>query len=226
MLPKALILGQLMNSPQNNDSPRKKSEFDGLSQEVSKIIRDPVLQQTIGQFRKNETAFRIIKGIGFSIALASGLFGYFLKANSEADDRKEAALTNIINEKKEFAQKINRGILEVRKTRYLIKYDCDNGKAASLYEQGQKRFLARDKLVESFNGVREVFDKQLFQTLLELTAFDESVTDVCAKNAPEDVAWVTISRKANEQIRASIGTDREKLTKISTGIWDNSSLRF
>ncbi len=185
-----------MDSPPNNELP-KKIEFDGLSHEVSKIIRDPVLQQTIGQFRKNETAFRIIKGIGFSIALASGIFGYFLKANSEADDRKAAAITNIINEKKEFAQRVNKGILEVRKTRYLIKYDCDYGKAPSSYEQGQKRFLARDKLVESFNGVREVFDEQIFQIFLELTAFDESVRDVCDKQAPGDEAWLSIARKAN-----------------------------
>ncbi len=214
-----------MNEMEHKE-PKNTSRFDGLSPEVGKIIRDPEFQKTVEIFRTNQTLFRLLKGVGFTLALASGLFGYFLNANSEADDRKASALTSIINEKKEFSQRINRGILEVRKTRYLIKYDCDNEKGQSLYEQGQKRFLARDKLVESFNGAREVFDNQLFQTLLELTAFDESIKDVCAKNAPDDAEWVKFSRKVNELIRASISSDRERLAKISTGIWDNSSLRF
>ncbi len=220
MLAQVLIQGLRMASPQDNGPPTK-SEYDGLSHEVGKIIRDPEVQKLVNQFKKkNETTFRIFKGVGFTVALASGLFGYFLKANSEADDRKAAALTNIINEKKDWMQRVNNGILEVRRTRYLIKYDCDFGKAPSLYEQGKQRFLARNKLVESFSGIHEIFDDQIFQTFLEMTKFDENITDVCTKNAPGDEAWREFPRKANQQMRESIQTDREKIKKLGTGLLD------
>lgn len=205
---------------------KNTSRFDGLSPEVGKIIRDPEFQKTVEIFRTNQTIFRVIKGLGFSLALISGLLGYFLKANSEADDRKAAAVTNVINEKKEWYQKINKGILEVRKTRFLIKYDCDSGKKISSYEQGLQRFLARDKFVESFNGIIEVFDEEVFQTLLELTALDESITDVCAKGVPDDEAWKSLARKANQQMKASINKDKETLENLTTGILDQPFLRF
>ena len=226
MLAQVLIQGLRMASPQDNGPP-KKSEYHGLSHEVGKIVRDPEVQKLVNQFKKkNETTFRIIKGVGFTIALASGLFGYFLKANSEADDRKAAALTNIINEKKEWYQKVNKGVLEVRKTRFLIKYDCDHGKPVSLYEQGLRRFLARNNLVESFSGVGEVFDEQVLKTFLELTAFDEGIKDICAEKTPDDDAWRTISRRANDQMRASIEANHQVLEKISEGIFSDFFLRF
>ncbi len=198
--------------------PKDTSRFDGLSFEVAKIIRDPEFQKTVEIFRTNQTIFRVIKGLGFSLALISGLFGYFLKANSEADDRKAAAITNVINEKKEWVRRVSIGIMDVRRTRFLIKYDCDHNKPISLYEQGIKRFLARDRLIESFNGIHEIFDDQVFQTMLQFTAFDETIRDVCAENAPDDDAWLAISRKANQQMKASIKADRDKLEKLGTGI--------
>lgn len=213
----------------NAQEPPKpdESRFKGLSPEVATIIRDPQFQDTVKQFvNKNETLFRTLKGLGYSLALISGLVGYFLKANSEADDRKAVAITNVINEKKEWFQKVNKGILEVRKTRFLIKYDCDNGKKISKYDQGLQRFLARDKLVDSFNGITEVYDAAVFQTLLDLTALDESITDICAKTAPGDEAWQSLARKANKQMKASINQDKEILEDLTTGILEQPFLRF
>jgi hypothetical protein len=206
--------------------PTNLSRFDGLSPEIGKIIRDPEFQKTVKIFRNNQTLFRVVKGLGFSLALASGLFGYFLKANSEADDRKAAAVTNIINEKKEWYKKVNKGMLEVRKTRFLIRYDCEYRKPLSLYEQGLRRFLARNELVESFNGVGEVFNEEVLNTFLELTSLDESIRDVCAEKAPDDQAWWALSRRANNQMRASIKADHQRLEKISEGILSDTFLRF
>lgn len=199
--------------------PKDTSRFDGLSFEVVKIIRDPEFQKTVEIFRTNQTIFRVVKGLGFSLALISGLFGYFLKANSEADDRKAAAITNVINEKREWVRRVNAGVMDVRRTRFFIKYDCDHNKPVPLYDQGIKRYLARDRLIESFNGIHEIFDDQVFQTLLNFTAFDETIKDVCDKNAPDDNAWLEIFRKVNQQMKMSIKADRDKLEKLGNGIF-------
>ena len=103
---------------------QSSSKYQGLSSEVGTILRDPQFQSTVKQFRQNVTFFRVVKGIGFMLALGSGLFGYFLKANSEADDRKAIALTAIINEKKEWLRRINDAHLELRKTLLLMKLEC------------------------------------------------------------------------------------------------------
>lgn len=203
------------------------SRFKGLSSELAKIMRDPEFRTTLKQFRNsNETLFRVLKGFGFTLALASGLFGYFLKANSEADDRKVAMITAEINKKKEWYEKANKGVLELRKTRYLIKYDCDHGKALSLYEQGLRRFEARNTFVESFNGIGEVFSESLLKSFNEIAAFEEGILDVCAPNAPSDTVFSDLARKASDQMRALIQEDRQKLTKLSEGILSDTFLRF
>lgn len=206
-----------MVAPGNNE-PTKKSNYDGLSDEIKKVIRDEQFQATVGKFvRKSNTRFKIIKGIGFTIAVASGLFGYLLAANSEADDRKAKMIHKIIDEKKEAAIRIANGILELRKTRYLIKYDCEHKQSISSYEQGKRRFLARHELVKSCTGMREVFGDQVFQTCLDLTAFDEGVTNVCSHDAPDDQAWREFLLKINQQIHASIKNDRERLEELGNG---------
>lgn len=215
-----------MVAPGNNE-PTNKSNYDGLSDEIKKVIRDEQFQATVGKFvRKSNTRFKVLKGIGFTVAIASGLFGYLLAANSEADDRRAQMIHKVINEKQEWMQKVNNGILELRRTRSQIKYDCENNKPISLYEQGLKRFEARADLVKFVNGIGEIFNEEVFKTILELTRFDESVKDVCAKNAPGDDAWLDISRKLNQQMRESLKTDREYLKNISTGLFEGTFQRL
>lgn len=215
-----------MTAPENKE-PIKKSDYDGLSDEIKKVIRDEQFQATVGKFvSKSDTPFKVIKGIGFAIAVASGLFGYLLAANSEADDRRAQMIHKVINEKQDWMQRVNNAILELRRTRTQIKYDCENNKPISLYEQGLKRFDSRADLVKSFNGIGEVFNDEVFKTLLELTSLDESVKDVCAKDAPDDNAWLDISRKLNRQMRESLKIDREHLKNISTGLFEGPFQRL
>jgi hypothetical protein len=116
---------------------------------------------------------------------------------------------------------------KLEKTRYLIKYDCDYGKAPSSYEQGQKRFLARDKLVESFNGVREVFDEQIFQIFLELTAFDESVrTSATSKPQETRHGCLLLEKQTNKSIKIPLRLTIATLEELSNGILEGSNQRF
>lgn len=64
-----------------DQDPAKNAKFNGLSEEIGQVIRDDKFQATVDKFAqsKNETLFRVIKGFGFAIALASGLFGIFLR---------------------------------------------------------------------------------------------------------------------------------------------------
>lgn len=206
-----------MTAPGNNE-PTKKSNYDGLSDEIKKVIRDEQFQATVGKFvSKNDTPFKIIKGIGFAIAVASGLFGYLLAANSEADDRRAQMIHKIIDEKRAWVIKVNEGILQLRKTRFLIKYDCDHNKAPTLYNQGKMRFQAIHELVRSCSGTREIFGEDVGRTCKEITAFDESVKDVCAKDAPDDEAWRALLRKINEQMHSAIKINQDQLERLGSG---------
>jgi hypothetical protein len=206
-----------MVAPGNNE-PTKKSNYDGLSDEIKKVIRDEQFQTTVGKFvRKSNTRFKVLKGIGFTLALASGLFGYFLKANSEADDRKTEIIHRIIEQKREAGVRIANGILDLRKTGYLIKYGCDHKKPISPYSQGKERFLARFELVKSCTGIRELLGDEVFKTCLDLIAFDESITDVCSNIAPGDQEWRDYLIKINKQIHESLIKDREKLEQLGNG---------
>jgi hypothetical protein len=199
-----------------------QSKWDGFSDEVLRIVRDKDFQNTAHLFtEKNETLFRFFKGFGFVIALASGLFGYLLKANSEADDRSAQAIHKTIKEKTAWQVKADEGILEVRKTRYLLRYDCENGRAPSRYQQGLQRFIARDKLIRACTGIDEIFGDEMLNTIRELAKFDESIVDVCAKDAPDDEAWRTYLLKANQQMRASIQEDRNQLEALTKGAFKN-----
>lgn len=215
-----------MVAPGNNE-PTNKPNYDGLSYEIKKVIRDEQFQTTVGKFvRKSNTRFEVLKGIGFTVAIASGLFGYLLAANSEADDRRAQMIHGIINEKKEWIQRVNNGLLEIRKVRHLIKYDCDHNRAIPSYEQGKLRFLARYDFVKSFSGTREIFGEEVAKICRELTAFDENVPDVCAKNAPDDEAWRDYLRKINEIMHKSILEDRIRLEQLGNGTLSKAFIVF
>lgn len=199
-----------------------RPKWEGLSEEVIAVIRNKNFQDTAHLYtQKNETLFRFFKGFGFMIALTSGLLGYLLKANSEADDRSAEAIHRIIREKTAWQIKADEGILGVRKTRFLIKYNCENGKAISLYQQGLERFNARYNLIKASSGIDQIFGDELLNTFKELAKFDESVRDVCAKDAPDDESWRVFLVKANQEMRKSIQDERDKLEQLTKGAFSN-----
>lgn len=215
-----------MVAPENNE-PTKKSNYDGLSDEIKKVIRDEQFQATVGKFvRKSNTRFKVLKGIGFTMAVISGLFGYLLAANSEADDRRAQMIHEIIKEKRAWVVKVSEGILQLRKTRFLIKYDCDHNRAPSLYEQGKLRFLAIHELVRSCTGTREIFGEEVGTICREIAAFDESIKDVCAKDAPDDETWRAFLVKINEQMHSSIKNDQEQLEQLGSGALSKIFIAF
>lgn len=194
----------------------------GLSNEILRIIRNDGFQKTARLFaKKNETIFKVLKGLGITIALVSGVFGYLIKANSERDHRRAEAIHKIIAEKKQWALRVNKELMGVRRVRFLIKHDCEHNKIPSSYEQKLKRVLARAKLVEAFTGIYETYDDELYDLFVNFTKFDENVADVCAKDAPSDDVWRNFQRQINQKMRLSIRNDRDNLEKLGHGTLEN-----
>jgi|SRR5579871_1846526 len=200
----------------------QKSEFNGLSSEICEVIRDKEFQSTVNKFvPKRHTIFHLFRGAGFVVALAAGLFGYLLKANSEADDRRAEMIHKIIDEKEKWAQKVDIGILDLRRTRFLLKYDCDHHKSQSLDEREKVRELARFDFAKTYAGIDEIFGEAVIQICRDFTKFDASIRDVCAKNTPDDEVWRAYLLKINEQMHISIRKDRGKLEELGHGALGN-----
>lgn len=202
---------------QQDTAPPKKP-MDRLSHEIGQVIRDKEFQRTVDKFSyRHETFFRALKAIGIAIALFSGLFGYMLKANSEADDRKAEAIHKVIDKKEAWAIKVDQGILEFRQAMFFIKESCEN-KAESKKERETKRVIASYELIKSFIGLNEIFGEETYKILLDLTKLDESVSDICAKNAPDDEVWRSYLKRLNKLMHASIAEDRNKINELGKGI--------
>lgn len=198
-----------------------------LSDEVIKIVRNEDFQKTADKFaRKNDTLFKILKGCGFTIALLSGLIGYLLKANSEADDRRAESIIRVIEEKKEWAKRVTEAIIDLRKTRNMIRLDCKYGRKPTIFEQSKMREEARFKLIMATAGVQEIFDNDIRTGLLELIEFDDSILDVCEKNAPSGKHWRQFQLKVGELMKESLTKNREELTKLTKSWFSNFFHRF
>jgi hypothetical protein len=81
--------------------------------------------------------------------------------------------------------------------------------------------LARFDVAKACAGINEIFGENVQQICRDFTKFDESIPDVCEKNAPDDEAWRDYLRKINAQMHLSIKKDREKLEELGRGILEN-----
>lgn len=198
-----------------------------LSDEVLEIIRNEDFQKTADKFaRKNDTIFKVLKGTGFTIALISGLVGYLLKANSEADDRRAEAITRVIEEKKEWSKRVTEAMIDLRQTRNMIRIDCEHGRAPSEYDQAQVREKAVFKLVTAIAGVQEIFDEKIRNKLMDMIEFDRTVKNVCTKDAPSGTAWRQHQLAVGELMKDSIRDEREELAKLTQSWFSNFFRRF
>ncbi len=133
-----------------------------------------------------------------------------------ANERRAEEIQARINLKMEWMKNTNSAIKNMRKTRELIILDCQFNHTPSQYEQEKERFIARDDVARSFDGIKFIFDDNVQQAFLKLTSFDENIRDVCAKNAPSDMQWHTYEDNLNSLMEKSIYGDNLALSKISS----------
>ena len=103
----------------------------------------------------------------------------------------------------------------MRKVRYHIVLHCKNGHPVTLEKQELMRFNARNAVALAFTGSRFVFNDAVEKKLDELTAFDESIKDVCAKGAPGDNKWRQYLIEINNLMGHSIREDQNSLIELS-----------
>ncbi len=184
--------------------------------DVIEILRSDVVQQVINKVApKNHKVFQFFRGVGFILAIIGGLAGYYISWLSAQDNRKEMQIETSINQHIEWLRSIDNAVMEMRKTIHLIKLDCKYGKYLTQYEQDKKRFLVRHNVAQAMSGVSHIFNTDVFQSLRNLTYFDETVIDVCAKTAPPDEAWEEKFGLVNNAIGEIIKEEKLKLFELS-----------
>lgn len=184
--------------------------------DVIDILQSDAVQNIFNKITpKQHKVFQFFRGVGFVLAIIGGLAGYYMSWLSDQDNRKETQIQTSINRHIEWLRSVDNAAMELRKTVHLIKLDCEYGKYLSLYEQDKKRFLVRYKVALAMSGVSYVFNNKVLQALRDLTNFDESVNDVCAKNAPPDEEWEHRFAAVNNFIGQVIKEEQLQLLEVS-----------
>lgn len=156
---------------------------------------------------------------------ASAAFGYYLKWDSDRKDRigqqiqaaNERGVEEIqarINLKMEWMKITNLAIKDMRKTRELTVLACRYHHSPTSYQQSVSRFNVRYEVAKSFDGIRFIFNSEIQNKFIELTAFDESVDDVCSPKAPSDEKWHKLASAVDELMENSIEVDQVNLEKL------------
>lgn len=184
--------------------------------DVLDILKSDVVQQVINKITpKQNKVFQFFRGVGFILAIIGGLAGYYISWLSAQDSHKVEEAQTAINRDIEWLRVIDQSVMEMRKTVHLIKLDCQYGKYLTQYEQDKRRFLARYRVALAMSGVSHIFNMKVFEALRNLTAFDESISDVCAKDAPPDEAWEEKFGLVNNAIGEIIKEEKLKLLELS-----------
>ena len=204
-------------SPQQ--PPRTEKQKDStFCNDVAHLLRDKTVQRTLRALSPHGW-LQVVKEIGAVMAVIAALIGYFLTWDAERSDRRADQIRDVIKEKIVWMRQADSGIMEVRKVRYLIRLKCEYHKPITPYEQAWQRFIARYQSVKAFTGIEQVYDYTIYNAFREFTHFDESVKDVCAKDAPRDTAWWQYLHDVNHLMRQSIQKDRNQLIKINQGLF-------
>ncbi len=165
----------------------------------------------------------LTKGLGFALLLAAGLIGYYIQWNTELMQRKAettaraaAQLQKTIDRKIEWQIKLNNSMGSLKEKMELIKLKCDERVPMTKYEQNKIRLLERSKIVYAMMGIQYIFSEKVIDGAREYVLFDESVNDLCGKNAPSEMAWREILIKNNQLMGESIKEDEKKLNQLNS----------
>lgn len=211
-----------MNGDNHSNQTHLKDEVVALlkHEEVNALIK-----RFLAHTQKSNHAKVVINSIVILLGFLIGIGAFYLAYQSSTnetviatrkayDQERALDIQADIRRKIEWMQKIDGAIINVRKVRYHIILKCEANRPISAYQQALERFNARIIVVNSLSGCNYVFNDALKEKVSELVAFDGSVKDVCAKNAPRDEKWEEYLLAINQIMGKSIREDQGLLSNL------------
>jgi hypothetical protein len=168
--------------------------------------------------KTSQHALNIVKIVTLIIGVIAGIVGYFLMWEIEKEARKTEIIRSVLDEKLVWYTKVNQSVMSLRKTLTLIQLHCQNGDAPTQQEQDMQRFSSVYNVANAFTGIEYIFDRDVYQKLIDLTAFEESILDVCSSEAPSDEVWRQKLREINTLMGQSISKDRKQLGLLTNNL--------
>ena len=208
---------------------QKNQDKVSLKDEILGVIKhdevDALIQRFLTHAKKIHRTKVIVNSLVILLGFLIGIGAFYLAYQSSADETliatkkaydQEKSLNIQANIRRKIAwmKKIDASIINMRKVRYHIILQCEHNQPISPYQQELLRFNARVVVANAFAGSQFVFNDALVQRGYELTAFDESVKDVCAINSPKDIKWREYSTAINNIMGQSIRTDQGTLSDL------------
>lgn len=224
--------GPFGNKPQDkfeshHNHNRGRRESDRLTKhDILDILKHDAVAQTLEQFFKRNRWAQFFKTLSFVLMAALGVGGFYLAWDSnrqenyaaeirEQNQRQAADLEQKIKTKLEWMRQINKTILDMRQVRQFIIFRCIfNYHPLNQYEQQVLRYEAQTTVIKAYTGSRFIFNDAVENKTRELIHFDETIKDVCAKNAPSDEIWHQYQRSLDDLMGQSIKDDEDKLKKL------------
>lgn len=211
--------------PDNDRSPEKSSLKDEIIGLIKHDEVDALFKRYLRHVKKVHRMKLIINSIVILLGFLIGIGAFYEAYQASVEQTEIATKTELdrdlstdlqakIDRKMRWMQKINGAVINMRKVRYHITLQCKYNKPISAYEQKVKRFNARYKLVLLATGNQFIFNKNLNMKIHQLVAFDESVKNVCLKNAPKDNQWQKYSIEINNIMGDSIKKEQIKLRNL------------
>lgn len=195
-------------------------------EDITQIVNSETIQQAIKDSHDawEKTKFKWQIFVALIMAL-SAAFGYYLKWDSDrkdrieqqiqvANERKAEQIQARINLKMEWMRKANSAVMEMREIHETIIRKCLYHNPRNLYKENIARMNAEFDVARAFDGIRFIFDNNIQERFNQLNKFDESITDVCAKNTPTDDVWRKYQFELNNLMGESIDADKQELNKF------------
>ena len=156
----------------------------------------------------------------------SAAFGYYLKWDSDrkdrleqqiqaANERKAEQIQAVINQKMEWMRRANIAVMNLRELHEDIIAKCIYHKQRNQYAEYIARTNERMNVGKTYDRIRFIFNNINQEKFADFTNFDESITDVCAKEAPSDDRWRQYQYDLNNLMGQSIQQDKDDLMKLN-----------
>jgi hypothetical protein len=190
------------------------------------VLKSGELDQIIDRFIRKESHVQIVKTLLYVITILIAVAGFFLswyatyesnkfQAQIAYNERQAQHIRDVIKEKRYWANQLIGSIMDMRETRITIVINCLHKTPFSLRQQALMRMKTEYRVIRAISKSRTVFkNKGLIDTIIALNKFEESIPDVCAKNAPSNEAWRQYQNKVVLIIENSINADEQQLLKL------------
>ena len=131
------------------------------------------------------------------------------------NQRQAEIIQRTIDQKIALMKRVDNAMINLRRVNALIIERCKYNNSYTLEQQKLMRINSRYAIAKENTGLHLVFNLEAEKAVAALVDFDEYIiSDLCSKNVPDDWAWRSKMRHANDLMGQLIKEDQEKLNAL------------